>query len=297
MIHLVPTVSVFDWKGPDFLMFYAVGFVIALAWSLVRRSQMNDKFKLEGVSEPLLDDPYEIAFLAGGVPRCSQLAVVKLIKVGAVEWEKAGLFKVSRLVAKGTARADFSDVERCLFTSVLGYGKKGMPLSEVSRLVATRLSGIEAKLAKRGLRPTASEKAGTGIVISLPLFALMAVGIVKVVVGISRDKPVVFLIIFLVVTLFVALIVAGNSKKLTAQGERLLAEMRDGYQLDGVQSSVFIGIALMGVAAAGDASLLGLDRALAKEISEMGGVSIGSGNGCSSGCSSGCGGGCGGCGD
>lgn len=297
MIHLVVAVSVFDWKGPDFLVFYAVGFLVALAWSVVRRIRGNDKFALEGASEPLLTDPYEIAFLAGGAPRCSQLAVVKLIKTGAVEWKKAGIFKASRLIATGSAQPDFTDAERHLFKSVLTYGKKGMPLSEVSRLVATRLSGIEAKLAKLGLRPTAGEKAGAGFSTSLPLYALMAIGIVKVVVGLSRDKPVVFLIIFLVVTLVAALIVAANLKKLTPKGERLLEQMRDGYQADAVQSAAFMGIALMGVAAAGDASLLGLDSALAKDISQIGNVSAGSG--CSSGCSSGCGGcggGCGGCG-
>ncbi|MGJ8642583.1 MAG: TIGR04222 domain-containing membrane protein [Luteolibacter sp.] len=299
MIHLVLAVSVFDWKGPDFLVFYAVGFLVALAWSVIRRFRGNDKFALEGALEPQLTDPYEVAFLAGGAPRCSQLAVVKLIKTGAVEWKKAKLFKTSRLIATGSAQADFTDAERALFTSVLGYGKKGMSLSEVSRLVATRLTGIEAKLAKLGLRPTAGDKAGTGFSTSLPLFALMAIGIVKVVVGLSRDKPVVFLIVFLVVTLFAALIVAANTKKLTPKGEKLLDNMRDGYQADTMLSSGVMGIALMGVAGAGDPSLLGLDSALAKDISQIGDVSVGAGSGCSSGCSSGCGGcggGCGGCG-
>lgn len=293
MIHLIFAVSVFDWKGPDFLVFYAVGFLIALAWSVIRRFRGNDKFTLEGASEPLLTDPYEIAFLAGGAPRCSQLAVVKLIQTGAAEWKKASVFKASRLIATGAAQPDFTDAERHLFKSVLSYGKKGMPLSEVSRLVATRLSGIEAKLAKLGLRPTAGEKAGAGFSTSLPLYGLMAIGIVKVVVGLSRDKPVVFLIIFLGVSFFAAVIVAVNSKKLTPKGEKILEKMRDSYRADAMASNGLTGIALLGMAGVGDASLLGLDSALAKEVSQISSVSAGSG--CSSGCSSGCGG-CGGCG-
>lgn len=298
---MIASMSVFDLNGPTFLGVYIALFVLTLVWSLVRRKYANAKFSLPGAADSSLTDPYEIAYLTGGAPRCAQVAVVKLIQSGVVKWERTRFTKQSKLIAVAAAEPGFNEIERTLFTSVLGYGKKGMALDEVARLVATRLSGIESCLAKLGLRPSASEADGGGCLAALPLFALMVFGGVKVAVGISRDKPVIFLIILIVITCIVAAILAANTKKLTPAGEELLRRMRAGRE---AQGDALCSVALFGAAWSGDPSLAGLDDALRKDISNMGksngSSGCGGGTGCSSssGCSSGCGGGggCGGCG-
>ncbi len=220
--------GVFDWKGPDFLWFYAAAFVAALVWSLLRRARATEKFSLPEAVEVELTDPYELAYLAGGAPRCTQVVVVRLIRAGAVEWKKAKLLGESKLVATGKAEPDLNDIERTVYSSVLGYGKKGMPLTSLPLLVGTRLSGIESKLAKLGLRPTQSEEGGRGCFIALPLLILALFGVVKVIIGLSRDKPVAFLFGFLIVTVLAMVFIAAARKKLTPAGERMLENMRGG---------------------------------------------------------------------
>jgi uncharacterized protein (TIGR04222 family) len=297
--------SVFDLNGPTFLGLYVVLFFVALLWSVRRRQRVLDKFSLNGAEETRLTDPYEIAYLAGGAPRCVQVLVVKLIQCGAVKWERTRILRKSRLVAVGQLEAGFNEIERTLFISLLNYGKKGMALDDVYRLVSTKFTGIESRLAKLGLRPTASEASGRSRIIALPMLALMVFGIVKVVVGISRDKPVLFLIFLIVITFIAAAIVAAHNKKLTPAGEVLLGRMRAGKVRPSDMGSLnasLCGIALLDIsAAATDPLLAGLDSALTGEISRIGqqsGSSGCGGSGCSggsSGCSSG-GGGCGGCG-
>ncbi len=301
---LSASISVFDWKGPEFLGFYAVGFVVTLVWSIIRRIRAKAKFALTTADEtPRLTDPYEIAFLAGGAPRCSQVVLVSLIKSRAVEWRQAKVFRESKLVAVGSAMPSLNDIERTVFTSILSYGKRGMPLTSIPPLVATRLSGIESKLAKLGLRPTAAETRSHGFSIPLPMYLLLGVGIVKTVIGISRDKPVGFLIAFMIITLIAAILVRSTAKKLTPAGEQLLERMRGetGTPSSETADAALCAVALLGVSAlTHEGAFAGLDGALRKELSQLGNPNPAWGadasNGCSSGCSSGCGGGCGGCG-
>ncbi len=294
--------SVFDLNGPEFLGLYVVLFVFALAWSIRRRKNVYARFSLPGAERNQLTDPYEIAWLAGGVPRCAQVAVVKLISSGAVEWKRTRILRESLLVANGSAEAGFNEMERALYSAILGRGQKGLKMTEVPPLIATRISGIESRLAKLGLRPTVSETRGRGCLIILPLFALMGFGAVKMVVGMTRDKPILYLVILLAITVIVAAIIAAHKKKLTPAGENLLSRMRAGRE---AQGDVLCSVALFGAASGLDPSLADLDTILLKDISKMGnntgssgcgGTSTGCGGG-SSGCSSGCGGGgCGGCG-
>lgn len=296
--------SLFDWPGNKFLAFYAIAFVIALIWSISRRLKVNDKFAHPDARNSELTDPYEMAFLAGGTPRCAQLAVTRLLKTGSIQWKRTKVFSESRLVAIGCAYQDFNEIERTLFSSILSYGKKGMPLDSVSQLVATRISGIESRLAKAGLRPTSSEEGSRGFFIALPLIILMAIGVVKVLVGLSRDKPVLFLCIMLGVTFFVCAAVASARKKLTPEGENVLARLRDRppvFNPEELNQNLMVSVALFGISGIPHGQMLAdLDANIKKELSQIGNKSssgCGGAAGCSSGCSSGCGGGgCGGCG-
>lgn len=289
---------IFDWAGKEFLTLYVVAFCLALAWTVQRRLQVNKKFSHPDDLDVTLTDPYEIAFLAGGTARCSQVAVVRLLQSGSVSWFRAKISKESRLTASGQALSNFSDIERTLFTAILSYGKTGMPFTSVSQLVATRISGIESKLAKLGLRPTSFERSGQSFSIIFPMLFLALVGGIKIAIGHSREQPVVFLVLMVFATLTIGVIICGTTKRLTPKGEELLANLRDGSPGYGSEHSVTLSaVALTGVAGlAYDESLAGLDEALKNEISQLGKASAIGGSG-DSGCSSGCGGGCGGCGD
>jgi uncharacterized protein (TIGR04222 family) len=102
---IVLSTSVFDWNGSGFLGFYGIAFFLALAWSIRRRFRADAKFAHPEALDVELTDPYDMAFLAGGTPRCSQVAVVRLLKSGSAEWKRTRIPKESRLVANGHAGA------------------------------------------------------------------------------------------------------------------------------------------------------------------------------------------------
>ena len=309
-------IPLLDWNGQEFLRFYFVAFAAALIWSLIRRAIAVRRFRVAGAEHSEITDPYELAYLAGGPPRCAQLAVLRLVEAKAVKWEHH-TFSANRLVALDAAPTGLTDIERSLLVTILGYGQKGMPVKEVAGLVARQLYNIEAKLAKMGLRPTQGERSGLGFKAALPLVAVFLLGLLKVGIGFSRGRPTGYLIISLIVTFFVLLMVCRAVKRLTPAGEGLLARLRSGYQPIREESGIGdLAMMSMGLALVGPTVLsayghpLAEDQAFRQDLRGMGGGGPSSG-GCSSGCGggggdsggggdgggSGCGGGgCGGCG-
>lgn len=297
--NTIAEIPVLDWLGPDFLRFYAVSFVIALVWSLVRKNRSMRSFDARGGHPVALTDPYEIAFLAGGASRCGQLAVSRLMQNGTLDWRKGGAFRTAGLVTGGN-KQPMNGIEGALYQGAVSHRDKGLPLTSVASLVTPQLRGIESRLAAMGLRPTISEQSGLGLSVVLPLVGLMLIGVVKIFIGLSREKPVTFLLVAEFVTLLVTLIAASNQKRLTPTGERTLESLRQNYSpASGTAADALamsIGVALLGPAAlAGYAALFPGDFSFQKDLTQLGHPGVGtSSGGCSSGCSGGGGGGCGG---
>ena len=303
-------IPILDLTGREFLLFYVFAFIGALVWTLLRRSKALRKFSVTGAEQAQVTDPYELAYLAGGVPRCTQVAVLRLVEMKAVQW-KAGSFFQNRLHAIAPLPAERNDIEVALYRAILVHEKKGMPIKEAGRAVSPMLYRVEANLAKLGLRPTQSERSGLGFRAVLPLFGLILLGVIKVMIGIDREKPVIILAVFLIITLIVAVAMARGIKRLTPAGEGLLERMRQpfsGRVVDhGTPDLLMLstGLALMGpsiLSAYGHP--LGMEKAFVQDMNQMGAAP--SSGGCSSGCGSdsgggggdggGCGSGCGGCG-
>lgn len=304
-------IPILDLTGREFLLFYAFAFIVALVWTLLRRSKALRKFSVVGAEQTQMTDPYEIAYLAGGVPRCCQVAVLRLVEMKCVRWKSHSVFQ-SRLIAVAPLPAERDEIEMALYETILGYGEKGLPIKEASRVVSPRLYRVETSLAKRGLRPTSSERRGLGFRAVLPLLFLIPLGVIKVIIGVDRERPVILLGLFLLVTLIVAISLAKGIKRLTPAGQGVLDRMREpfsGRVVDHGKPDLLMlstGLALMGpsiLSAYGHP--LGMEKAFMQDLNHMGAVP--SSGGCSSGCGSdsgggggdgggGCGGGCGGCG-
>lgn len=309
LFTVIGEVPVLDWKGPEFLGFYAACYVGTVAWSVWHRRKVLAGFSASDASGTPLSDPYELAFLAGGVPRCAQLAVVRLLERGDVEWKRPRWGKDS-LVVKGAAHPEMNEVESVIHMAAVGRGAKGLPIHEIAAIAAPSLSGIESRLAIQGLRPTASERARGKIGIIIPFMALLMLGLLKLLIGLGRERPVIFLIICMVVVLFTFIGFVSSRKFLTPAGTTLLNDLRARNREVAEKDSEGLSrtVALMGVAGViGYSHVLAMDEAMKKELGTMS-YSQGSqsGSGCGGGgCSSGCGGdggggdgggGCGGCG-
>lgn len=309
-------VPLLDWRGPQFLMFYGAAFLLALLWSLKRKSALRRRFDASrDAGDPVLEDPYEAAFLAGGLLRCAQVAVVRLMEKQVLEWKPGRWLSGGRLAARQgvSAEADLNDIERAVFQGISAKGQAGVRIDEVIPMAKPMLPRVEAKLARMGLRPTDGERSGLGLKAVLPMLLLAGLGVLKLVIGLTRGKPVVMLGLAIFLTLIIALILASSIRYLTPSGERILQTLRRGRE--GIRTAtaaerapheLSMDLALMGPAAAvAYASLLPLHDEFKKELRQMGPNGASSCGGSSCGYSSGCGGGggdsggsggCGGCG-
>ncbi|MGL4400397.1 MAG: TIGR04222 domain-containing membrane protein [Luteolibacter sp.] len=298
----ISEIPFFDLNGPAFLAFYAILFGIATVWSFLRARSAANRFDRAGYY-PELTDPYDTAYLAGGAPRASQLAALRLMHSGHIQWKSRynGNFLLLLKPANGDG---LHVIERKMLRAIQQGDKSGLSVPEAYTAVLPTIRGLEVRLASLGLRPTEQERTKAGWSAVVPLLVLLGIGLIKLAIGLSRDKPVGFLIIFLTVSLILAIVVGRNTRRLTKTGDELLNRLRSEKnppQRDSSFDGVFWNFALLGPAVlASIPEFAAIYKGLTRQ---MGGpANNGSSSGCgTSGCSSassGCGGGggCGGCG-
>ena len=309
MSPLLAEIPLLDWNGPDFLVFFVIALVAASIWCLRRvRDALAPLDRHHGDEAEL--DPFEAAFLCAGPPRVLQLTIARLVHRELVDWTFQG--SEARLNAvTSTPRGDLHPAERALFDKAAQAGDKGLPVSQAGAAIAPAMRSIEVALAALGLRPTAEERNAATSSQLWPLFVLLLLGIVKLGLGLSRDKPVMFLFFLLLATLVILFVIAANGPRLTASGIALLAALRTRNEVDRDRLAepqeadlplISDSVALFGpltlasipiyAGIYGDMQKL---QARARDGSSTTGCSTGCGTGGGDG-GSGCGSGCGGCG-
>lgn len=296
-------------SGAEFLVGYAIAFLIANLWAASSRKRHREA--ISSTAPAHTEDPYELAFLAGGARRVAQVAVVRLILEGHIEWQPK--WTGARLVARSEAAttAPTSRIEADLASSIAAAGKGGLKVDRLMPLVAPLVRPFEVRLATRGLRPTAAERASGAFAAIWPLILLIVVGVFRIAIGVGRDKPVGFLIAAVILTVLVAAFWGKRGGYLTPAGKERLDTLREKHRDRKSMSfpkpadhlpEIAIGTALFGTSAVAALPGVGpihqeIHNAIGTSTTQSQAGSSGCG-GCSSGCGSGCGGGgCGGCGD
>ena len=271
----------FDWTGTPFLILYAALFAAALAASAILPAR-----RLPAGRERLVTDPDELAFLGGGAARVAESIAARLLVGGdlAVQ-DKSRLY-----VAPGRAKIALPGVAgAAAFSGELSWNDLQIGARVQARAVETRLRA-------QGLVIDADTQ-GTRRELALwPFGALAAFGLLKLVVGLSRDRPVGFLLCFLLATGLVALMRGTTLSPLTAGGATTLAHARQrGTRLRRAPAP---GEEALAVALFGTVVLAGSAYAPLHQLRTAGGDTSGSdgGSGCGGGGGGGGGGGCGGCG-
>ena len=314
-------IPLLDWNGPEFLSVYLVLLIAGFSWSMRRSNKALEKFNTAGEARPP-SDPYELAYLAGGEARAVQLAVVRLLHRELIRWKAGSLG--ARLIRNGDKpTAGLATIESALLERVVAKGAAGIPVKDACLHLSPTLRSVEARLATKGLRPTTEERRRASQSAILPLHLLGAIGLVKLVIGISRDKPVGYLMGLLILTAIAAWVITLRTRRLTPTGERTLAQLRTQHHLATGAAGrakaedlpmISHGVALFGAMSL--ASSVGYAD-LYQDLNQISGkAKADSSSGCSSGCGglsagssgsdsgggsdgggSGCGGGgCGGCG-
>lgn len=292
-----------DWVGPDFLKWYAVLVIGAIIAAFVLRHILWP-------DEPELDDNVdysEAACLTGNWKLAVNAVLAKLIASKQATAVVQGT--TTQFLLNGSERTTGSDFEKRVIQAL--DQPSSLTLSEVHHEMQEAGEKLEESLRQRGLLTgNASYALAPRLFSSLLMAVVVIIGIAKVSVGVSRGKPVGFLILMMIVPCILAVWFLLRPR-LTASARRWLRQQQsDRVELKndvGDESrspeQIALGTALFGAAALASTQLMPLRTAWQGNRSEPGssgcatagcGTAGGGGAGC--GGDGGGGGGCGGCG-
>lgn len=174
-----------NFTGSEFLTFYIFLVVMGIALAAWLR------FSLCLVNANINQQPdlntYEIAFLAGGNHRLIMAAITSLVKQGYVEVLKEG-----KLVVTGKIDPITDPVEKAVAQNILATDGA---IEQVFQKSTGMKDSIRSRLEQLGLFPSDAQAFKAQIYPSLIVVILLGIGLYKMAVGISRDKPVGLLLI------------------------------------------------------------------------------------------------------
>ncbi len=234
-------------SGPTFLALYGAALVIAVGYALLLRRRIRRPAPPESV-RPV--DLAGLAFLKAGPRRVVEAAIARLIETGALRPSRGG--QVTSVGHYAPHPIDAAVLQQT--------GQLPRPLDTVIRRAAMSpaVTAVgDALVAQRLLiAPSVARSVQRRTV--LGLYLLLLVGVARLVNGIMRDFPVLYLAGLLVVTL--AAIVVLRRLRLparTVHGDRVVAAATGG-PMDHDRGSPWLGPSLVLTGAAGVVALGGL---------------------------------------
>lgn len=282
-----------DYDGSHFLGLYVPLMLASLVLAMLLRRWL----RLPGPDprhQPRLD-VYETAYLAGGAGRTVDTALAVMALRGEIGVSPDGL----RLQACG--RPQLRDpIERKVFGALT---LEGRPPGLHRRVRPVLCAELDARLRPQGLLPTPVQAAMVRLLPAACTGSVLLLGLLKLAIGLSRHRPVGFLVVCCLVLGIATLVLLLKAVPRSRHGDAVLKQLRSGLSARTVESRqdprLALVMALFGVAAV--AHLLPEDLAEQLAPAGSGGGDSGSGSdgsdsgGGDSGGDSG-GGGCGGCG-
>ncbi len=287
-------VNPLDLRGPEFLLFYAVIGLAVLVWLLYARGHDEDG---ESRRTPRLSDPYLIAYLRGGSNEAVRVACVSLVDRGLLEVADDGTLRTKPHVNRLPIRLEQEIVD--LFRNPIAAT---VLFDDPAIRGACR--GYDEELTQLGLLPNEATMRARRRRLAPALALLLGLALAKMAVGLSRGRPIGFLI--LLAGLFALLAIWMHNARQTGSGRALIADLRRLFARlkqraatlkPGASSSdTALLVAVYGLGALPAARFSWARRVFPK--TSGGAMSWGGGGSCGSSCGSSCGGGggCGGCG-
>ncbi len=211
--------NVFDWNAPEFLKFYAIGGLIMLTLSIALRmfARTGDR---TGMPVRSLTS-YEEAYLSGEQARVIDVAAVELLQ------RKAVIAGPDGLRANGSAQGN-SSIERSVLMELRKHKK---PVKMINLKFATHpaLKSMQAELVRLGLLMSAAERWRKMLICGAPLLLWLALGLIRMAIGIARDRPVAFLGILCVLTAVALLMLSMSTPKKTRAGSEKLTQLTSAH--------------------------------------------------------------------
>lgn len=302
-------VNPFELRGPQFLLLFGIVYLFSVVAALVLRQTLRresgERVDFSGAD---VKDPYEVAYLAGGEARVAQTATATLVRSGVLSVEK-GLTS-TRLIDNSPPPEHAHEVETAVYAAVQATGGK-VEGHRFKKFGTAAFAKLKRSLVKKGLVETGPSFMMARLWPLAVLCPVLLLGLIKLMVGISREKPVGFLFIGIAMVVATMCWLAISQPRCTIAGQRLLQQLKrannDGQEVmeihgaDGLNNDLAFSVALLGVAVALSPKDPISQLFAAPEWNASGSSSSSTGcaaTGCGGGgCGGGgCGGGCGGCG-
>jgi uncharacterized protein (TIGR04222 family) len=287
----------FDWRGPDFLWFYVILYSAALTVAIVWRRALRLPGGQDSASAPELD-AYAIACLNGGRILAANTAIANLIRQNLLRLD-AKAKRLYSLIPK--LKPEFPhELERLVYNAA--DSSDGATIANVREAAKPWLAPASDDLKSRGLLVSDSQARKAALLPLLLPLAAVAIGVIKIFVGVHRDKPVGYLIGFCIASFFISFIILARRPLRSRRGDAFLRRLQERYvgprrvsaNTTAITTAEFATIVgLFGMTALAGSELSSLRRSL---------MPPNGGNSCGSSCGGGCGGGgcggggCGGCG-
>ncbi|MCD6050790.1 MAG: hypothetical protein K0Q55_2193 [Verrucomicrobia bacterium] len=304
VLALVGTVtmggSVLNAQGPDFLGFYLFSFMglLVLAFILVSRA----KFRPGSIDINTVH-PYEFAYLNGGRQAVVHAAIARLMKDGCLRREAGG-----DTFATGDARLENAHPIEERIISYTQNRQGGCTAFSLLAAVKVPTAALANRLEAAQLLLSAEQHWRIRALV-LGLFGGLALlGINKILTGLSRSKPVFFLMMLTALTMVGCIVYCVKMSRRTSLGKEILTVVKDRCRsladwsrqgrMEPVGADVALMVGVLGLSTLPAVGMTDLRRTLAPP-SQGGGDGGSGGSGCSSsdgGGGDGGGGGCGGCG-
>ncbi|GAB4515687.1 MAG: hypothetical protein Tsb0020_34320 [Haliangiales bacterium] len=318
--------SLFDLNGSDFLLFIVFAGSVSALLSVVLKWLLRVPGGTLTSAELEALDPYAIAYLLGGAQRVVRAAIVALGRRGLVEMDDDKLVRCGdapayEIAAVGVYRGIPREPDKLHPVEQAVLDQLDEPRSSVTFIAAEveePCQRLEDELVAHGLFRSVAAHWLYWWLIKLPILVVVALGIVKVGVGVSRDRPVFFLVILLLGLCYMAVKIRLESRS-TRRADATIASLMDQNAAlkdtaatapeqvtngEAALAYALFGSIAIGGGLAAMSQFLEMDEMITGAAMASSGWFSGSssssfhscGSSCGSGCGGGCGSGCGGCG-
>jgi uncharacterized protein (TIGR04222 family) len=285
----------FEWRGPEFLVFYVIlGLIVIVAVALLRRR-----------SEPVvamagpLTDYLKIAYLRGGPDEALRVATISLLDRGLVEAvDEHHVQMSSGKMPAGLQRTEQRVLEACQ------HSTRASAIVDDTSLKITVTTECEGHLVRAGLLPDDKVKADRLLLLVASVAFLGLVAILKIAIALGRGRTNVGLLIA-AVPIFGYVIYRIANPFRTLAGEAMLADLRQLFRAlkdrtwsigtPGETQELALVAAVFGISALPGRGAVS-EKLFRRPETESSSSCGSSGSSCGSSCGGGCGGGCGGCG-
>lgn len=137
-----------------FLGLFVFALITTVRWSFVRLEKARGAFNPSEDTTPSLENPIDLAFLAAGARRSTQVTILSLLENGALVWQPKSEAMPGRLLKGGPLPDHSHRFEKSLYATVSNMGQTGLPLTKLGPSILNAVPPVEGHLARLGLRPT-----------------------------------------------------------------------------------------------------------------------------------------------